>query len=222
MTLRNTELQVISGSMEYGPMPYGSRAGEPTVRIDLSSSENNAVKVGEIEGRMDGWGWKDKLRSGFARLRIGGHDPLSDDQIEPLYNLVELLSPRFVDVEVDSDYINSKPPRVMQNFADSFCVFVPMDKEFDDDAFQYFAERSSNYGDTSFVFNVRSYNDDDKIEDISNEYKIYDSDIWLYPTGRSVNGISDSMDKCVKISKGNMWNVSPRMDFMIDYEEDDE
>lgn len=221
MSRNNTEIRIIRNSMEYGPMPYGAKAGIPTVRVTLSSSDSNVERVGSIENLFNNYNWKQKLRSGFSRFRVGGHEPLSDMHREGIEVLSDLVGARFLDIELDGgDAISHTPSRTIQNTVDSFSLIVPIDRSYDDDAFNFFAERSKNFGDVDFIFKVGKYGDIDTIESVSYDHNIYDSDIYLYPKGRKVSTVSDNLEKCVKGAKKNQWNVSPRMDIIQNHVED--
>lgn len=208
--------------MSYGPMSYGSRAGEPVVDLPLSKDDDNAVKVQSLERMFDGWGWKRKLSSGFARLRFSGNDVLGGYHDEGMEHFSRLLSVRFVDVEVGKDDIHSKPSRDIKNKVNRYSVFVPLDQSFDEQTFQWFSDQSQSFGNVEFLFKVKTESDEDDIYDIVREYNIYDDDVWLYPAGRKVGTTQDRMQKAVKIGKRNSWNVSPRMGIILNAETDDE
>lgn len=222
MAPRNSEIRILEDGIGFSPSNYGKKTGIPTVRVELSKSDKRKKEVGGLEGRFDSYGWKDKLRSGFARMRIAGSDPLYEDNRRGLENLIDLVSPRFVDLEIGPTNIDKKPPRNIQNIVDTYIVFVPLDADYDDDVFEFFTERSKNYGDVEFIFKIGKYNDDERVRSIAREYNIYDSDIWLYPRGSKPETVSDNLDICNKFAKTNTWNVSPRQDILEDMEFNDE
>lgn len=220
MTLSNTKIRLIQKSLDYAPLAYGEMAGQPSVQLKLSSSETNAMEVSSVDGLMERYGWRKKVRSGFARLRFFGSEPLSDVHLESLEAFDSIVDPRFIDMEVSATDVSQVPSRTVQNAVDSFSLFVPKDRSYDEDAFEFFADRSSSFGDVEFIFKVESSSDEDVIRDISREYKIYDSDIWLYPKGRKPKTVADRYNICEKIAKRNTWNVSPRLDIFSSYEPD--
>lgn len=223
MTVNNKkEIRVVDSGFDYRPYPYGEYAGQPTVSMKLSSSDNNKTRIGTIDGKFDGWGWNRKINSGFARFRIHGTDPLSDIHIEGIDTLDNIIGPRFVDFELNKQSINQIPSRTVKRIADHFTLFVPLDESFDEEAFEWFVDRSRSYGDVEFIFKVGDYEDDKAVNRISREYKIYDSDIWLLPQGEKLNTAKDSYDKCVNWAKRNSWNVSPRFDLWEQFEVDGE
>lgn len=225
MTNQNTKIQYVASSTGYQPMPYGTRAGEPTVSIKLSSSENNAVKVNSLESQFDSYGWKRKLNSGFARLRIYGDNPFADRHVEALDYLFDLIDPRFVDFEIQASELTQEPARVINIKADTITVvFDENDDELvkNTEVLDAITERGRKYGDTQFIFKCSSVMAEDTINQFTYDYSVYDSDVWVYPKGRKVNTTADNYDSLASVAKRNTWNLSPRMDLLADYEEDDE
>lgn len=220
MTIENTTLGIISDKTNYQPYPYGNKSGTPTVHVRVSKAKQKQEKIRSIRGKFNGWGWGEKLNSGFARLRFSGNDVLGESHSEGITELSRILDARFVDIEVDSSDLK-RPPRDLQNAVDSYTVFVDKDRDFDDDAFEFFVERSQRYGDVEFIFKVDTHTDEAAISNIVRDYRIYDSDVWLFPRGRKVSTVAERMDPAVKIGKRNSWNVSPRLDVIAEYEEDD-
>jgi hypothetical protein len=224
MTNQNTEIRHIRNAIEYKPMEYGERAGEPTVSIKLSSSESNSIKVNSLDKQFRSYNWHRKINSGFARLRIHGDNPFADRHVESLNYLFELLDPRFVDFEIKASELTQEPARVISRKADT--ITVVFDENDDDlvnntEALQNLAERGRKYGDTQFIFKTSSTTCEDTIKDFAREYKVYDSDIWIFPKGRKVKTTADNWDGLCSVAKRNTWNLSPRMDLISDYEEDE-
>ena len=217
----NINVKYIRDGTWYAPYPYGDKAGQPTVQLKLSESDSNAAMLSTIEKKWASYGWKSKLRSGFARLRLKGTNPLDDEHLEMLNAFDQLVDPRFLDVELDGREVDQEPSRTLDNMADSFSFFLTDHKRFDPDVFESFAERSRNYGDCEFIFKVTSWNDEDYIEEVSRKYQLYDSDIWLFPVGESVDSVADNFEKCSDMATRNTWNVSPRFDVIDKYGEDD-
>lgn len=219
--IQETKVRALRDSFDYGPMPYGKNSGVPTVSVKLSSSESNTQRAGSIEGLFDNYNWKSKVSSGFARMRIHGNDPLSEEHERAISALNELISPTFLDVEIQSRFLDKEPTRHIKTIADSFSLFVPLDKSYDEDVFQWFSEQANSYGNVQFLFKIDGPTDRKRIKNISHEYNIYDSDIWLYPKGVKPDTVSDRMDDAVKMAKTNTWNVSPRMDILQEYDAED-
>jgi len=224
MTTNNQkEIRIIDGGHDYQPYPHGEFAGKPTVSIKLSSSNSNGMKIGSLDGLFDRWGWKKKLQSGYARLRWWGSEPLSEIHSEGIDVADSILDPTFVDFELDQHSITHEPSRDIKRIADHFTIFVPMDGSYDDDAIEWFTELSRSHGSVEFLFNVGSRKEDEFIKEFSRDYKIYDSDIWLYPRGRIPKTVNESYGFCEKWAKKNSWNISPRFDLWEQFEpEEDE
>lgn len=223
MTQRNTELRVPRDRMNYGIKGYGIHSGTPTVSLQLSSDETNAQKISTFDSLFGNYNWKQKLQSGFARLRLHGTDPLNDElHLEGLSSLYSVIDPRFVDIEIGPSYIDKEPSRTVQNMTDLYSLFVPLDRDFDDDVFEYFVDQSRKFGNVEFVFEVDSETDKKYINGISRDYKIYDSDIYLRPKGRKVHTVRDNYETCVKMAKSHTWNVSPRMDVVEEYQREED
>lgn len=223
MSRRNTEIKYIEGSTTYRPMPYGRFSGSPVVSLKLSSSETNAIKVNSLERMFENRGWKKKLNSGFARLHIYGDNPLSDEHIESLGYLFDVLDPRFVDIEIDADVLDNEPPRIIDQKADTYTVVFDVDNDEElvpnPDALKYITDRGRNYGDTQYIFKTNTVMCEDTVNDFSFEYNVYDSDIWLYPKGRKVGTTAEKARSLESVAKRNTWNLSPRMDLLSDYSE---
>lgn len=225
MTTNNQkEIRIIENGYEFGPYPHGEFAGQPTVSIKLSSANSNATKIGSLDRMFEGWGWKQKVESGYARLRWKGSNPLSEIHTDAIDVADNIINPTFVDFELDQQSITREPSRDVKRIADHFTLFVPTDGSYDDDAMEWFADQSRSHGNVEFLFNVGDYEDDEFVKQFSRDYKIYDSDISLYPRGRKPNTVKDSYDSCVKWAKRNSWNISPRFDVWdgFDVEEEDE
>lgn len=203
-------------------MWHGRLAGQPTVQIKLSTSSTNAAEVGSLDRMLAGWGWKRKIRSGYARLRLKGVEPLDDMHREGLEAFDTLLDPMFVDVELNQRSISRVPSRFLRNMTDSWTLFVPLDQSYDDDAMEFFSEKSRNYGDVEFLFKIKEWDDDERVRDIVKKWNLYDSDVWLYPVGERVDTAVENVERCHKWSKKRKWNVSPRYDLWQQYAEEDE
>lgn len=225
MSKRDTKIRHHRNAIEYQPMPYGERAGEPTVSLKLSSSESNAIKVNSLEKQFENYNWKRKLNSGFARLRVYGDNPFADRHIEPLNYLFDLIDPRFVDIEIEASQLTQEPPRIISRKADTITVVFDENNEelaSNGEILSKITERGRNYGDTQFIFKASSTTIEDKIKNFAFDYSVYDSDVWVYPKGRKINTTADSFEALASIAKRNTWNLSPRMDLLADYEEDEE
>jgi len=225
MSNRNLEIQHMRNQMEYHPMRCGERAGEPTVSIKLSSSESNSLKVNSLESQFERYNWKRKLNSGFARLRIHGDNPFADYHMEALDYLFEVIDPRFIDIEIEAKELEQEPPRIIDRRADTITVVF---RENDDklvanaEALEQLTDRGRKYGDSQYIFKASSSVIEDDIKQFSRNYKVYDSDIWVYPKGRKVYTTAENYEALTSIVKRNTWNLSPRMDLLSEYEEEDE
>jgi hypothetical protein len=213
MTVSNLKLGMNQGSTTYGPFSYGSHTGEPVVDFAVSEADQKKMKIQSIDSMLDSWNWKRKLSSGFARLQFNGQNVFKDEHAEGISELSRILDARFVDFQVERRELNDKkPPRELKNIADYYRVFVPKDHDFDEDVFEFFVEQSNRYGNVDFVFKVDNYDDDEYVSQISRSYNIYDSHIWLYPKGWKLKTVSERMEHAIDMSKGNTWNLSPRLD----------
>lgn len=196
--------------------------GTPSVSLKLSSADSNKREISAFDSLFANYGWKSKLQSGYARLRFHGTEPLNEElHLEGLSSLYSVMDPRFVDFKISKDHLDVKPARTIQNMTDLFSVFVPMDRDFDEDVFQWYVDQSQKFGNVEFIFEVEKSNDKKYINGISRDYKIYDSDIYLRPKGRKVHTVADNYETCVNMAKTYTWNVSPRMDVLEGYEPDD-
>ncbi len=213
------EINVIRGGWDYGIKEYGMNAGTPVVRLKISSHDNHAQTIRYMKSQFEQHGWASKLRSGSARMVIGGTEPIHDRNTEAVNTFLDIIKPRFVDFEVDE--LNQKPSRDFVRAADSFSVWVPSDHEFDYEALDFYASQASSYGNVDFIFKVGTETDEEYINDISNEFGLYDGSIYAYPKGRKVHTVADNMKKCWKIAKRNRWNVSPRQDILYEYEQEE-
>jgi len=216
MTIGDLELPVNMSSTDYGPLSYGNMAGNPTVELALSKSDQRKQGVQALDRQFAAWGWKKKLSSGRARLRFTGNTVLADRTDEAMATLNRLLDARFVDMEIKEDQITSYPNRDIKNMVDYYSIFVPLDKDFDEDVFEHFVEQSNNYGDVEFLFEAKTETDAKDAKNIVREYSIYDHDVWLYATGRKARNTSERMERLSAISNRHNWNFSPRMDIMMD------
>lgn len=224
MSNRNLEIRRMRNDIEYHPMRYGERAGEPTVSLKLSSSESNSIKVNSLENRFETYNWKRKLNSGFARLRIHGDNPFADYHLEPLNYLFDILDPRFIDVEIKATELDQEPPRIIDQRADTITVvFNENDDELvsNPDALEKLTDRGRKCGDSQYIFKASSSVIEDDIKQFTRDYKVYDSDVWVYPKGRKIHTTADNYESLTSIVKRNTWNLSPRMDLLSDFEEDE-
>lgn len=220
MTIANLTIGMNKTSTTYGPFGYGSHAGQPVVDFAVSARDQNQMEIQSIEKVFDTYNWKRKVDSGFARLQFNGQNVFDEQHREGIGELCRILNARFVDFEVQKQELETKPTREIQNLADYYRVFVPTDREFNSDVMQFYAEQSNNYDNVDFIFKVSEYNDDEYINSVVNDYRIYDSNVWLYPKGRKMKTVSERMDYAVKFAKKNTWNVSNRLGVMANaYEE---
>ena len=219
MTRANTEIKFIQEKSGYEPMAYGEFSGQPTVSLKLSSNSNNAMKVNSLENLWNSRNWKRKLSSGYARLRIFGNDPFAEEHRESIEFLIDKINPRFLDFEIEDKFLDKKPPRYIQRKADTYSFFFDAAKDstrYDPDILKHMTESVANYGNAQYIFKVESVMCEDPIKQFSRDYKVYDSDIWLFPKGRKRETMEDNLDSIVNIAKRNSWNVSPRMDLRVD------
>lgn len=212
MPINDTEIRVINDSMGYYPKPFGQNAGRPTVMLKLSESDSNARTISALEGVFKSNGWAQKLRSGFARLYIHGNGTLDPENAEPISNFCTIIDPVFVDLEVDLSDTDRIPERVLQNLVDSYTVFVPTDDKYEPEPMEFFAEQSGKFDNVEFIFRFDAPGQEYTIRDISNEYRIYDSNIWLYPRGWTYKSVYEHREYADNIAKRNTWNISPRLD----------
>lgn len=223
MSLSNETIRYLSDRTEYGPYPYGVKAGTPTLQLHLSKSDTNAHKLGTFDKRMAHYGWKSKLKSGFARLRVKGSRPLDDIHVESLTALNDIADPRFIDIELTGNDIEREPPRSVDTIADSYSFLIsPQKKNYDAETLETFVNRSRSHGNCEFIFKVKSFNDEKRIADISRRYKMYDSDMWLYPVGEKMHTVAENTEKCVDMAKRNTWNISPRFDIVRQYSQEED
>lgn len=207
--------------MEYAPMPFGKRSGQPTVNMQFHNDDETAKTLSHVEDRLIQYKWLPKLRSGFARLRIFGDNPFHERHRDGLEAMDQIISPRFVDFEVHADEVE-RPPRAIHRMADSYIVFVDVD-DYNEEAMEYFSEQSSNYGNVQFIFEASTTSADGAIGRIVDGYNIYDSDVWVYPEGDSPEEIAESWSKVMRPTKRNQWNLCNRgRDLVEMINEDDE
>lgn len=226
MTRRNIEVNYIKSGTNYGPMPYGQFAGQPTVSLKLSSSDQNSIKVNSLENIFRSRNWKRKLNSGYARLRIYGSDPFSEENAEALDYLFDLLDPRFIDFEIEDKYIDKEPLRIIKQRIDTFSFFFDMTKDevrYDPDVLADLIDGTrSSAANVQFICKVDSASQENGIRNFRNNYQVYDSDFWMYPKGTKPESVYESREKVVNFAKRNKWNVSPRMDVEFDNGTEDE
>lgn len=224
MTRANTEIKFIEEKSGYGPMPYGQFAGRPTVSLKLSSNVNNSMKVNSLESLWRSRNWKRKLSSGYARLRIFGDDPFGDEHRESIEFLIDKIDPRFIDIEVEDKYIDKEPSTYIRRKADTYTFFIDASKSelrYDPDTMKYLSSKIANDGNAQYIFNVDSVMAEDGIKKFRREYKVYDSDIWLFPKGRKRRTMEKTLDSVESIAKRNKWNLSPRMDLRTDFDDEE-
>jgi len=227
MSLSNQKIRYLDDKVKYCSYPYGRYAGKPTVQVALSKSDANEHELRELDQVMGRYGWKSKVKSGFSRMRIKGSRPLDDLHIESLSAVNDMFDPRFLDIELSGKDINTEPSRIVDTFTDFYSLVIdPKNPKYDEDALEYYSEKSRKYDGCEFIFKVRSFTDEDRINRISRQNKIYDSDIWLLPVGRKMESVAENTDKCIQLAKRNTWNVSPKHNIVQQYyerlEEDDE
>lgn len=202
--------------------PYGPIGGEPAVEIKLSESDDNVWSIGRTKKQFDGWNWTPRLKSGRVWLHFKGTNPLSEEHVEMIDNLTTAINPSKVSVEVNGRELPYGPPEELDDVVDSYTILIDPSNDLDSDSLQSFSDRNRKKRDTTFLFKTQVHSDEDKILPITENYTIYDDDVMLFPKGRKVETVSDSMKKCYTIGKRNMWKVSPRLDVIGEYEEDDE
>jgi len=222
MSIKEVSLGINEQSTTYGPIAYGSQAGTPCVELVVSSSDERQKPVQSIESRFDNWSWKRKMRTGFARLRFSGRGVVNGEFDGGISDLCRLLDAALVDFEIKPTDIESRPSRTIQNLAANYSVFVPRDNDFDENALQFFADQSQKHGNVDFLFKTEKTTDEEWVKDIVDEYRIYDSDVWLYPKGTIRRTVAERQEFAIDIAKRNTWNVSPRLDITGIQSEDDE
>jgi len=215
----NRVIKVNQSRMDYRCRSFGSYEGEPTVSMNLSKSDDFDTKVGSLLSVMDNYGWVNDLESGNARLFVHGTQPFHEMHEEGLSGLENSLNARFFDFGVTD--LQTEPPRRIKRLADHFVVFVPRNFDFDRDVMESFAEQSRKFGDVDFVFDLKKVTDDEYVNEISKEYKLYNSDIYIRPTGRKLHTTADRASFCEKMCKKNGWTMNGRIDLLTDYEEDE-
>ena len=220
MNNMDTEINVMEGGWNYKPKDYGSNAGKPIVEMKLSKSDSNAKTIRSLKNQFDRYGWISKLRSGRARFVFAGTEPVHERNEEPITIINDVFNPRFVDFQVSD--LNDEPSRDLKRMTDFYSVWVPDDNEFEYNVLDFYAGQSSSLGNAEFIFKVSTNSDEDYIRQISNEFGIYDNDIYVYPVGRKIHTVAENIEKCWRISKRNSWNVCPRIDLQMEYEEDEE
>jgi hypothetical protein len=216
MTASNTEIGI--EDFNYTICPYGRYAGEPTVEIVTSKDESNRKTVRSLDRQFNRYNWGGKLRSGFARMRIRGEDPLHPTYWDFMEDFSTVADPRFVDLEVEGSDITGDILRTTRSLVDSYTFIISEDKNYNDPTLDEFAENARKSGDSEFVFKVKSWTDEDWISEVTRLYSIYDSDVWLMPVGDDVDTVAENIEKCVTMAKSNTWNVSPRFDVMLEHD----
>ena len=221
MTRTNTEIRRINRASGYETMRYGPHAGIPTVLVKLSKSDTNSIKVSSLEKQYQTYGWKSKLKSGFARLYIYGHNPFGEEHQDALEYLFDVIDPRYVDFEIDEKYADTLPSRQIKEQLDTITFNVDLadgDIGFDEETVQEITSNPTDYGDLKFLFKADSTSDEETINNFSYEYPVYDSDIWVYPKGRKMKTATENFELIENICKRNTWNISPRVDLLDGFE----
>lgn len=222
MSRANTEIKFIRGKSGYNPMSYGQFSGQPTVSLKLSSSETNSMKVNSLENLWLSRNWKRKISSGYARLRIFGNDPFSDEHKDSIEFLIDKMDPRFLDMEIRDKYIDKEPSRYIQRKTDTYTFFIDITKDetlYNPETMDYLSNNVANGGNAQYIFKVDSITCEDPIKKFRREYGLYDSEIWLYPKGRKRQTMEENLESIKTVAKRNKWNVSPRMDVMVKKDE---
>lgn len=221
MSRTNTEIRRINQGSGYETMQYGPYAGTPTVLLKLSKSDSNSIKVNSLEKQFQTYGWKSKLKSGFARLHVYGHDPFAEEHEEALNYLIDVVDPRFVDFEIEEQYADKLPSRNIKNKLDTITFMMDLSsdkKNFDPETMEEFCSNPISYGELQYMFKADSTPHEKEIANFSRNYSVYDSDIWVYPKGRKLETTCENISMMENICKRNTWNLSPRMDLLHDYE----
>ena len=219
MTRRNTEIKFIQSGTGYNPMSYGKYAGQPTVSVKLSSSSQNSWKVNSLESMFINNNWKQKITSGYARLRIYGNEPFSEEHQESIEYLIDVLKPRFLDMEVKDTFIDEEPSTYIHRKTDTYTFFIDATKSetrYDPSVLKEISDKYAKTGNVQYVFKVDSAAQEDKIRRFRKDYTVYDSEIWLYPKGRKAESVFESREAITPFAKRNKWNVSPRLDIGLD------
>lgn len=225
MTRRDTEIRYIESNTTYGPMPYGEHAGQPTVSLKLSSSENNSIRVNSLENILESRNWKNKLKSGYARLRIYGDNPFAERHQDSLEYLFDIIDPRFIDVELKDTEIETEPSTYIKRRVDTFSFFIDLTKDgprYDEEVLQYISDKCASHGNGQYIFKSDTVMHEDDIRDFCREYKVYDSDVWVFPKGIKPETVQKNRETVESYAKRNTWNVSPRMDIEYTDEQTDE
>lgn len=221
MTINKVTLGLNQGSTSYGPFSYGSHAGEPVVDVAVSESESNQMQVRSIKNIFETYNWRRKINSGFARMQFHGKNVILDQHSEGIQRFSDLLDARFVDFEIREKELNhAEPSHSVKREADYYRVFVPEERNFDPEVFQFYVDQANSFGNVDFLFKIDAHNDDEYVNSIINEYRIYDSDVWLFPKGRKVSTISERMQTATDFGKRHSWNVSPRLGIMAQAQEE--
>lgn len=222
MTRNNIEIKYIKNGTSYGAMPYGQFSGQPTVSLKLSSSDSNSIKVNSLENIFSSRGWKQKLRSGYARLRIYGDDVFHDRHTESIEYFLDVIDPRFVDIEMDEKDIQSKPSTFIKRRVDTYSFVIDATRDeprYDKEVFTHILDNNANNGNAQYIFKSDTVTCEDRVKQFSRDYNVYDSDIWMYPKGTKRKTIDDNRESIENVAKRNCWNVSPRLDVSVNVEE---
>jgi hypothetical protein len=214
MTITDVTLGMNQQSTSFGPFAYGSHAGTPVVDFSVSESDSNQLEIRSIDSLLESYNWKRKLSSGFARIQFNAENVFKEQHAEGISELSRLINARFVDFEVNRGELGTMPPREVKNVADFYSVFVPGDYDFDEDVMEFFSNQANSFGSAEFIFKIDSSTDDQYVNQIVNEYNLYDSDVWLFPKGWKAETVSERFDYAEGFAKSNAWNVSPRMGIM--------
>lgn len=220
MTVSDLQLGMNQGTTNYGPFSYGSHAGEPVVDFSVSQSDQNKMPIQSIDSIFENNNWKRHLSSGFARLQYNGKNVFDEKQTHEISELSRILDARFVDFELGENELQQMPPRDIKNTADYYRIFVPDDYNFDEEVFQRHVDNANRHGNVDFLFKVSSDYHEKYVKEVSREFGIYDSHIWLFPKGRKAKTVSERLEKITKIAERNTWNVSPRLGIMANAREE--
>lgn len=219
MTRANTEIKRIKSKTSYGPMPYGQFAGQPTVSIKLSSSDSNGIKVQSLQNVFNSRKWEQKITSGYARLRIYGDNPFHERHRESLEYLFDVFDPRFIDVELEDKYINEEPSTYIKRKIDTYTFVIDATRDeprYDIDTLNKISNDYASSGNAQYIFKADTVMCEDYIRKFTRDYKVYDSEVWLYPKGRKASTVYENREPVETVAKRNTWNVSPRMGVELD------
>lgn len=177
------------------------------------------MEVNSLENIFISRNWKQKLTSGYARLRIFGDNPFHERHEESLEYLFDVLDPRFIDVELEDRFINEEPSTYIKRMIDTYTFFIDATREepaYDINTLTKISKDYASDGNAQYIFKADSVMCEDYIQQFCNDYRLYDSEVWLFPKGRKASTMNESLDSIESVAKRNTWNVSPRIGVKTD------